>query len=111
MRITLLIDVGGADGPSAGIGFNAMDIRIWTNLAAASTLRHSNGGSKRTGFGPHFAAEAETEDAIDASASPGTRLRQNRHGRRERMPAQLARGTLKNNAGRLYRQRRHGIRL
>src|ERR1700731_4018537 len=111
MRVALLVEVHGTDRAAAGIRFDAMHVGVGTNLAAAGALRHSNGGGERTGLGAHFAAEAEPETTIDASASSRSRLRKYHHWCREWMPAKLARGPLENYAGRFPRQGPHRIRL
>src|SRR5712671_7710183 len=111
MRVAFLIEVDGAGRSPIDIRLDSMHIGVGSNLAAAGALRHSNGRSERTGLRANFAAKAQTEAAIDASASPRTRLRINCHGCRERMPAKLPRGALEYHARRLHRQRRHGIRL
>src|SRR5258708_36458059 len=107
----LFVGVYGSDRGAAGFGCDGMHVRVGTNLAPAGALRHSNDGGERTGFGAHFAAEAETEATIDTSASSRSRLRKYRHGCREWMPAKLASGPLENYAGRFHRQWRHRIRL
>src|SRR2546421_11560505 len=104
MHVVLFIEVDGAGYPAIGVRFDAMHVGVGTNLAAAGALRHSNGGGQRTGFRADFATEGEAKTTIDASASSGSRLRKNRNGCRERMPAQLARGTLENHGGRFHRQ-------
>src|SRR5260370_9519927 len=109
MRIALLIEVDGPHGAASGISFDAMHIRIGTNFAAAGAFRRSDGGSERAGFCANLAAKEKTEATINAGASSGARLRKNCHWRWERMPAELARGALENDPGRLPRHGRHGI--
>src|SRR5207253_11158555 len=72
---------------------------------------HANRSHERAGFCADLAAEAETKTALDTGAAAGPRLGKNRHGGRERMPAQLSGGAFKEHSRRFNRQRRHGIRL
>src|SRR5260370_885502 len=111
MRVALLIEANDASRAPIGIRFDAMDIRIGTNFAAARLLRYSNDRSQGARFGADFAPEAKTEAAIDASASSRARLRINRHRRGEWMPPQLPPGAFENHALALHRQRRHRIGL
>src|ERR1700674_1366980 len=102
MRVAFLIEVDGAGCAAIGIRLDAMHVGIGTNFAAAGALRHSNDRSERAGFSADFAAEGETKTTIDASASSRSRLRKNRHGCRERMPAQLPRRAFEHHAGRFH---------
>src|SRR5580692_5580708 len=98
LDVALLIEINGASGTAIGIQFNAVHVRIRANLAAAGFFRHTNGGGKRTGFRADFAGKPKAETTIDACAATGPRLRENRHWRGERIPAELARGALENDA-------------
>src|SRR5689334_25294786 len=98
MRHTLLVEVGGADDAAICIGLNPVNIAIGTDFAAAGFFGHANRGRQRAGFGANFAAEAFAKAALDASAAPGTRLGKNGHRRGERMPAELAPSSFKDNA-------------
>src|ERR1700752_2449220 len=51
MGVALLVEVDSTDGAAVSVGFNAMDVGIWSDFAAASFFSHANGSSQRTGFG------------------------------------------------------------
>src|SRR5215467_15536942 len=84
----------------------------WSSDVCSSDLagffRGANSIDQRTGLGADFAAEAETEAAIDARAATGARLRKNGHGRGERMPTEFASRAFKNDATAFDGKRRHG---
>src|SRR5216683_2316119 len=101
----------GAADATVAVHFNAMDVGVRADFAAAGFLRHADGGGEGAGFCADFAAERQAEAAIDAGASPRARLRKDGHGRGEGMPAELARGAFKNYARTLHGERRHGVGL
>src|SRR6267154_6255248 len=107
----MFIEVDSAGGAAVAIHFNAMDVGVRANFAAAGLFGYRNGSGKRTGFCADFAAEGQAEAAVDAGAASSARLRKNGHGRGEWMPTELASGALKNYAGAFYGKRWHGIGL
>src|SRR5712691_33151 len=111
MRVALLVEVDGAGDTAVAVQFDAMDVGVRADFAAPGFLCHANRGGEGTGFCAHFAAERLAEAAVDTGAASGARLRKNGHGRRERVPAEFARGALENYAGAFHRERGHGIGL
>ncbi len=111
MRVALFVEVDGAADAAVVVHFDAMDVGVRADFAAAGFLRHADGGGEGAGLCADFAAEGQAEAAIDAGASPRARLRKDGHGRGEGMPAELARGAFKNYARTLHRERRHGVGL
>src|SRR5260370_21976949 len=96
MRVALFVEVDGAGDEAVVVHFNAMDVGVRADFAAAGFLRHADGGGEGAGLCADFAAEGQAEAAIDAGASPRTRLRKARHARGDGMPAELAPGAFKN---------------
>src|SRR5712672_1825077 len=111
MLVAMFVEIDCAGGAAVAIHFNAVDVGIGPDFAAAGFFGYGNGGGKRTGLCADFAAEGQAEAAVDAGAASSARLRQNGHGRGERMPTELAGGALKNYAGTFHGQGRHGIGL
>src|SRR5208283_6087064 len=107
MRIFLLVEIDSASEAARTVHFQAMNVGIRANLAAAGALGHRDDAGERTGFCADFASEAPAKAAADASAASGTRLRKNCHRRGKRMPAQLASGAFKNHTGGFHREWRH----
>src|SRR5436309_625056 len=111
MRVALLVEIHRAGNPSIAIRLHAMHIGVGANLTTPGALGDRNCRGKRTRFCADFAAEGQAESAVYAGAASRARLRKNRHRRRERMPAHLARGTFEDYARALHRKRWHRIRL
>jgi len=109
--VTLGIEIRGTDGAATVVEFDFVDVGIRADFAVASFFGHANGGGERTGFCADLTPEAQTKTTIDASTAAGVRLGKNGHGRRKRMPTELASGTFKNYAAGFYGKRGHGIRL
>ena len=89
----------------------ARDVAVGPHLAPAGRLRFRNDGRQRRRLRDHLAREAVAEPAVHARRPAAIRLRVDRHRRRNRMQAQLARAAFEEHAGRLHRQRRHRIGL
>src|SRR5713226_10289680 len=71
VRVALFVEVDGTGDAAVVVHFDAMDVGVGANLAAAGFLGHANGGGQRAGFCADFAAEREAETAIDAGAASG----------------------------------------
>src|ERR1700688_3725489 len=67
---------------------------------------NADGGHQRAALRAHFAAKTQAETTIHACASARARLRQYRHGRGKRIPAQFLRGTFEYYTRRFHRERR-----
>src|SRR5712664_39887 len=111
VRVALFVEVDRSGDAAVVVHFDAMDVGIGADFAAAGFFGHADGGGEGAGLCADFAAEGQAEAAIDAGAASGARLGKNSHGRGERMPAELARGTLENYAGGFHGKRRHGVGL
>src|SRR6266436_1344869 len=111
MRVALLVKVDRASHAAVVVHFDAMDVGVGANFAAAGFFRYADGGGEGAGLCADFAAEGQAEAAIYAGAASGARLGKNGHRSGEGMPAELARGTLENYAGTFHGKRRHGIGL
>src|SRR5277367_2421568 len=110
MSILLGVEIDGASGAAAVIKFDAVNVGVRANLAMTGFFSNADSGGERAGLGADFASKREAKTAVDTGAASGMRLRENRHGRRKRIPAKLPRGAFKYHAGRFHRQRRHGVR-
>src|SRR5712671_5001583 len=94
VRVAMFVEVDGAGGAAVAIHFNAMDVGVRANFAAAGFFGYGNSCGKRTRLCADFTAKGKTEAAVDAGAASSAGLRQNGHGRGKRMPAELASGAL-----------------
>src|ERR1700747_3552312 len=111
MGMALLVKITRSHGAAARVELDFVNVGVRADFAAPGTFGHANGGHERTGFRANFAAKAEAVAALDPGAQPRSRLGEDGHRRRERMPAELASGALKKHARGFYRQGRHRIRL
>src|SRR5262249_21640079 len=109
MRCALCIEVGRTNDPAVCVGLNAMNVAIGPDFAAAGFCSHANDGCQSAGLGADFAAKALTESALHARAAAKSSLGKDGHRRGERVPAELASGTLENDAAGFHRQRSHRI--
>src|SRR5258708_16846555 len=111
VRVALFVEVDRSGDAAVVVHFDAMDVGVGANFAAAGFFRYADGGGEGAGLCADFAAEGKAEAAIYAGAASGARLGKNGHRSGEGMPAELARGTLENYAGTFHGKRRHGIGL
>ena len=111
MGVALFVEIDGAGDAAVVVHFDAMDVRVGTDFAAAGFFRHADSSGEGARFCADLAAEGQAETAIDAGAASGAGLGKNRHRRGEGMPAELAGGALKNYSGGFHRERWHGVGL
>src|SRR5580704_12320021 len=105
------VEINGAGGAAGGVKFDAMNVGIRADFAAAGFFGHANRGGEGAGCCADFATERQTEAAIDTSAASGARLGKYGHGRGKWMPAEFARGAFENYTAGFHREWRHGISL
>src|SRR5713101_5197217 len=58
VSVALGVEIDGANGAAVFVGFDAMNVAVRANLAAAGFFRHRNNAGERRGFSADFAAEA-----------------------------------------------------
>src|ERR1700738_4611227 len=96
MGVALFVEIDGAGDAAVVVHFDAMDVRVGTDFAAAGFFRHADSSGEGARFCADLAAEGQAETAIDAGAASGAGLGKNRHRRGEGMPVGVAGGALKN---------------
>src|SRR5215469_8976966 len=111
MHSAALVEVGCANYPAVCVGFDAMNVAVGTDFAAAGFFRHANDCCERAGLGADFAAETFAEAALDTSTAPRARLGKDGHRGGKRMPTEFARRSFENNSAGFHRKRGHGIRF
>src|SRR5215472_19189405 len=111
MSHPVFVEVGCTDDAAVRAGFDAMNVAVGTDFAAAGFFRHANDCCERAGFGADFAAETFAEAALDARTATRARPGKNRHRRGEWMPTELARSSFENNSTGLHRKGGHWVRL
>src|SRR5580704_5483212 len=105
----LRVEINGAGGAAGGVKFDAVNVRVRADFAAAGFFGHANRGGERAGFCADLATEPQAEAAIDTSAASGARFGKDGHGRGKWMPTELARGAFENYPAGFHRERSHGI--
>src|SRR5882762_3852279 len=73
VRVAMFVEVDSSGGAAVAIHFNAMDVGVRANFAAAGFFCYGNGSGKRTGLCADFAAESQAEAAVDAGAASSAR--------------------------------------